>query len=392
MPTFDHTPRARSPRLGCAPPPGYALGVKSLPFVSSPLTRQRGPRGARTAASVALGAALALGLGACTPSSPAPPVTNAPDTTSGVVRIAALDGDADALLQARASVQVLNAAGVKAQLTGSQTVSSHDARAQLAGGKVDLVFGGAEEWLVSATAAERATASGSTAPASTGASPGSAEASGDAEADATAGSTPSDQGSATDAVRATLDEGLAVGTAVLGERRLAAITTKSVAALHTLESVATLPAFCPSGRLAAPRDWVGAAGTAWESRSGCAPRETTGTADTTAALELLVGGKAELAIARSNDPRIVAWGLRSLQDPGNTLGADPLLGVISSNRVGKDALEKLSKLASSLSGENWDQLQRLQSESGVSDADLAAWLKARSLVSEAGPSTAPSGS
>ncbi|WP_394162264.1 hypothetical protein [Galactobacter valiniphilus] len=370
--------------------------MKSLPFVSSLLTRQRGPRGARTAASVALGAALALGLGACTPSSPAPPVTNAPDTTSGVVRIAALNGDADALLQARASVQVLNAAGVKAQLTGTQTVSSHDARAQLAGDKVDLVFGGAEEWLVSATAAERATASGSTAPASTGASPGSAEASadapGDAEADATAGSTPSDQGSATDAVSATLDEGLAVGTAALGERRLAAVTTKSVAALHTLESVATLPAFCPSGRLAAPRDWVGAAGTAWESRSGCAPRETTGTADTTAALELLVGGKAELAIARSNDPRIVAWGLRSLQDPGNTLGADPLLGVIASDRVGKDALEKLSKLAFSLSGENWDQLQRLQSESGVSDADLTAWLKARSLVSEAGPSTAPSGS
>jgi len=66
--------------------------------------------------------------------------------------------------------------------------------------------------------------------------------------------------------------------------------------------------------------------------------------------------------------------------------------VIASDRVGKDALEKLSKLAFSLSGENWDQLQRLQSESGVSDADLTAWLKARSLVSEAGPSTAPSGS
>ncbi len=369
--------------------------MKSLPFVPSPLTRPRGERGARgsrVAASVALGAALALGLGACTTSPPTPPVTNAPETTSGVVRIAALEGDPDALLQARASVQVLTSAGVKAHLAESQTLSSEDARAQLAGDKVDLVYGGAEEWLVSAAPAAEAAPTATASSAGAQGEASSTDASGDADADAAAGSTPSDQRSATDAVSASLDEGLAVGTAALGERRLAAVTTKSVAAKHSLESVATLPAFCPEGRLAAPRAWLSSAGTAWESRAGCAPRESTGTADATAALTLLESGKAELAIARSNDPRIVGWGLRLLQDPGNTLGADPLLGVISSDRVGKDALESLTKLASALSGENWDQLQRLQAESGVSDADLEAWRAARSLVSEASPSAVPSGS
>ncbi|MDR2257148.1 MAG: hypothetical protein LBE25_14300 [Arthrobacter sp.] len=368
--------------------------MKSLPFVSLPATR---PRAARPLAAALAAGALALGLAACTPASQAPPVTDAPDTTSGVVRVSALQGDADALLEARAAVQVLNSAGVEAQLAPGDTLSPAGAREQLAAERVDLVFGGAEDWVDSAPTAAEASPSagagtGTAAPGTDGSAP-SSDAATDATSEADAADVvPNDQRSATEAVSATLGDGLAVGTSALGDRRLSVVTTKAVAAAHSLDSASTLPAFCPEGRLAAAKEWLDSAGAAWESRSGCVPQQSTGTADVVAALTQLAGGKADLAIARSNDPRIVAWGLRALSDPGNTLGADPLLGVISTDRVGRDALDQLSKLASALGGENWEQLQRLDAESTVSDEDLRAWLEARSLVSEASPSGTASSS
>lgn|GEM_PF-2487396 len=302
--------------------------------------------------------ALGLLLSGCTSSTPAPTPSDVPDVTVRTVHVSALAGDEEASLLSRVAVAALGASDFDARLVDAKGVDSKEAVASLTEHTADVVIGGAADWLPVLTPAGAATAAtGGPTPSGT-----------------TAPSAPADGTQATQRITDALPEGLAVGTAARTERTDILVTTSSISGLHGLGQGKTPGGLCATASLAVAQQWWSAWGVSWQKAAACTPRKIVNEPGTDEAVAQLVAGRSELAIARAGDPRLSDRGLVELKLPAAAGIADPLVGVISADRVGKDALEVLGKVSAVAKGDEWGQLLRLDAAGGLDEADLRLWL------------------
>lgn len=309
---------------------------------------------------LALGPVLALLLGS-TAAEQAPLVPGAPKTTTSTLRIAAVDGDEDALLAARATAMALRGSGFSAELispghglsgSGSSTYSAGRARQDLAQGEVDLVLAGASSVQ------------------------------------------PPDGHRVKDAVRAReriaadLPDDVAVASAWLEDRRDVLVTTAALAASSDLESVADTKKICSGSRVLVPREMGREAWQALSPATGCTEARTTDTRNLSGVGQGLLQGKAELGVATSTETWIQDLGMVTLSDQDGLLPADPVLGLVGTAHLGQDALEVVRDPFGDADTEDWQRLRRLvDDETGAAggvDADLGRWMVAHSAVDDAG--------
>ena len=372
----------------------------------------RPPKISATAARRIAGAAAIVSvafLAACTPSTPKPVVTGAPEITKGTVRVGAVVGDLDAQLQAEAVVLALRARGFDAQLStprsraGWGTVEALEA---LEAKSLEVFVTGAAPLAaqVPATAASSSAGGAGSAPASSNASeaPNSTEGS---IATATEGQqstsgtsepavpVPTDASAAITAAGSVLPDGSAVASTSLGDRRLALAVAPNFAGLHTLRSVSDAAKQCPEAVLAATTVWAASWKAGFGERTGCVPERVQQVTDTDGVISGLLDGSAQIGVVHSSDPELADDGVAVMEDPDRTLAADPLISVVDSRRVGQDAIDVLNKVAGAASPDEWSMLRRL--DDGVSAAqrqvDLREWMLERGVIDKNASTPSPTG-
>lgn len=340
------------------------------------------PRRLRTA--LATLAVATLGLSACTQDPATPQITDAPDLTTGTVRLASLGGDRDAELVATATATALQAGGISVKRV--QAASGHgwdadNALAALKSGELDMVVGGG-----SVLAAEGTTASGlggrEAAASGDVTQSGGSDGAGATATTSAAPTPPSDQAAALAAVTNELPEGTAVAGTALRDRQPVLVIDQALSEAEKMTTVAQAMTACKDLTVAVPRDWATAWGAGWLERVGCDAKAQHQVAGTVEVGEDIMRGTVGLGLARSSDPEIADLGLVRLDDQQHVLGADPVLTLVRTEAVGQDALDLVGKLGSAAQGDDWSTLRRVADPVGGDDEGplVARWLVEREVV------------
>lgn len=346
-------------------------------------------RGATSRAAVLACVAAVVGLTACTGHGGEPEVTGVPSTTSATLHVAALTGDPDAALAARADLLALRAAGLDAEMVGDGDGDAWEPKravAALGSGDVDILVGGASALAaLPVTSGDAGSGDAGSADATAGVEGASSSAAQDGASDQqgqSAAAPPTDADAAVKAATAALPDGGAVAGSVLSDRRTVLVTSAATSAKAKVKTVAQAAETCHDSVLSIPAVWAADWYEAWSADVGCIPQDREKAASDAEALQDVLDGEARYGVARSSDPLIADWGLVALQDKQQGLGADPVVSIVRTQSVGRDAIDVMGEVDDAAQADPWDQLRRLtEGETGADlDLDVGRWLVTRKVV------------
>ena len=326
-------------------------------------TRPRGVRGLRT---LGLGALL-LALAGCT-SATEPPTSQA-QTERELVLVQRADATSQAL--GHAYKDILADAGVGSRLAPAAA----DPIAEVLAGRADVAVAGSSEMLAAL----------GKLPGAQGAASDSASTPGSAAGDAGASNAPGDLDAAAtnEQLHALTLKGFAVLDTAEAERTGTLVVTAATSAGQKLTGIDQLGALCPRLEFGISRAAKASLVPALAAKASCTPKSILELTEEQARGVLpVIGDAVQVQGTTLENAGIPDNALVVLQNAGALFAPQAVTPLITTDGVGRDAIEAINKLSAALKQEDLLEINRMVSGRDALDPKKAAadWLADKSLV------------